>query len=306
MNGLRVGLIGVLVDHFGVAQAEGLLHEFEGWAVFMLSFVLLPLECRLLLLISGDKRSLAQALSLTVAPGGRRLMARGPVVSGKYRMGGPAIAVLALLMLAAYPALALPERAELRPDRADFSRFPLSLPAWVGQRQRLENVYLEALQLDDYLLMNFVPIAPVSATQAATPVNLYVAYYASQRTGHSVHSPSSCLPGGGWRLQQVGPVEVPGVAINGAPLRVNRAVIQQGDQRELVYYWFMERGRALTSEYLVKWYLAADAVTKQRSDGALVRLITPLPEGADTAPFDAQLARFAAAAVPQLGRYLPN
>jgi exosortase D (VPLPA-CTERM-specific) len=301
MNGLRVGIIGVLVDHFGAAQAEGFLHDFEGWMVFMLSFILLPLECKLLMRIAGDRRPLAQALSLTTsAPAAR------PAATRLFRLGGPAIAVLALLLLSAYPALALPQRTEIRPDRRDFSRFPLSIQGWTGYRQQLEGVYLDALQLDDYLLMNFAPAAQTSGSGLEAPINLYVAYYASQRTGHSVHSPSSCLPGGGWRLQQAGPVEVSGVTVNGAPLRVNRAIIQQDAERQLVYYWFMERGRALTSEYIVKWYLAADAVTRHRSDGALVRLIMPLPDGADPARADAQMGRFAAAVVPELRTYLPN
>jgi EpsI family protein len=138
------------------------------------------------------------------------------------------------------------------------------------------------------------------------PVNLYVAYYASQRTGQAVHSPSSCLPGGGWRIEQFDQREVPGVQLRTGPLRVNRAVIRQGLQRMMVYYWFQERGRDITSEYLVKWYLLVDALTQQRTDGALVRLITPMREGEDLADGDARLQQFSVAAVPELRGYLPD
>jgi EpsI family protein len=137
-------------------------------------------------------------------------------------------------------------------------------------------------------------------------VNLYVAYYASQRTGQSAHSPRSCLPGGGWRILDFGPHEVTGVRGNGAPLRVNRAIVQQGAERQLVYYWFQERGRDITSEYLVKWYLLEDAVTRNRTDGALVRLTTPLRVNEPAAMADARLARFAGLALPALESYLPD
>jgi EpsI family protein len=90
------------------------------------------------------------------------------------------------------------------------------------------------------------------------------------------------------------------------PLRVNRVLIQQGDDRQLVYYWFQERSRDITSEYAVKWYLLVDALLRNRTDGALVRLVTAAPAGSDLAAADARLARFAATLRPVLGPYLPD
>jgi len=137
-------------------------------------------------------------------------------------------------------------------------------------------------------------------------VNLYIAYYASQRTGQSAHSPRSCLPGGGWRILDFGQREVAGVVRDGVPLRVNRAVVQQGSSRELVYYWFEERGRNITNEYLVKWYLLEDALLRNRTDGALVRLITPVAENERVAVADARLAQFSATVLPVLQSYVPE
>lgn len=314
MNGLRIGFIGILVDNYGIAQAEGPLHEFEGWAVFMLSIAVLLVECRLLLRLCGDRRPLRQALGLG-AP-------RGRVIVGPGRTGGtlskllPAAAAAVVLMLAIYPAQALPQRAELKPARLDFSFFPMRIGSWEGRRQTLEQVYLDQLQLDDYVLANFVPEPGTAAAVGVgaspnagvqpPPINLYVAYYASQRTGRSIHSPSSCLPGGGWRIQQFGQRTLPGVRLGTGPLRVNRAVIEQGVQRMVVYYWFQERGRDLTSEYAAKWYLLTDALTRDRTDGALVRFVAPLRDGEDAAAADARLERFSAAVVPLLHPYLPD
>jgi exosortase D (VPLPA-CTERM-specific) len=302
MNSFRIGVIGILVDRFGIAQAEGFLHLFEGWVVFMACFLLLFAECKLLLLLSGDRRHLRELLAIELP----RIRAAGGVATPRV-LGAPALVALALLLAAVYPARALPQRVELRPAREDFSGFPLRLADWQGRRQTLEQIYLDTLQLDDYLLANyFEASAQGGAGAAPSMVNVYVAYYASQRTGQSAHSPRSCLPGGGWGISDFGQRDVPGVTEHGVPLRVNRAVIQHGANRQLVYYWFQERGRDITNEYLVKWHLVTDAILRNRTDGALVRLVTPLPPDEDIAAADARLAQFSAALRPVLGRYLPD
>jgi exosortase D (VPLPA-CTERM-specific) len=299
MNSVRIGIIGVLVDRFGSAQAEGFLHQFEGWVIFMTCFGLLLLECAVLLRISGDRRPLARVLGLDLVPG------FGSAAPPAFTLRAPAAGAALVLLLAVYPALALPQRTEFKPVRSEFSQFPLRLGDWVGRRDRMEPIYLDELKLDDYLLADFVPRdASAEAIHIDVPVNVYVAYYASQRTGQSVHSPRSCLPGGGWRIQELDQREVAEVPRRGAPLRVNRAVIQQGAERQLVYYWFQERGRDITNEYLVKWYLFADSLTRNRSDGALVRIITPLKDGDDVAIGDARLSRFSATMMPVLEKYV--
>jgi hypothetical protein len=159
--------------------------------------------------------------------------------------------------------------------------------------------YLDVLQLDDYLLSDYV-----GADSAV--VSLYMAYYKAQRTGQSVHSPKSCLPGGGWVMTEFGQHEVSGVAIAGQPLVVNRAIVELGNERQLVYYWFQQRGRVSTSEFAVKWYLLRDGLIRHRTDGALVRLTTPLPPGSTLADAEARLSAFALAIAPRLPEYIPN
>jgi EpsI family protein len=90
------------------------------------------------------------------------------------------------------------------------------------------------------------------------------------------------------------------------PLRINRALIQYGDQRQLVYYWFMQRGRVVTNEYFVKWYLLVDALFRHRTDGALVRLVAPIPSGSSEEQIDGELRGFAAAIAPGLSQYVPG
>jgi len=300
MNSLRVGVIGILVDRYGIAQAEGFLHWFEGWVVFMVCLLVLLGEAWGLLRLTGDRRSLRELLAPEPGP----LRPASQLAPGR-ALAAPAVAVLVLLLVAVVPAWALPQRTEVRPQRSDFTEFPLQIGSWHGRRGRLEAVYLDTLKLDDYVLADYFKQGG-DGEPVYMPVNLYVAYYASQRTNESAHSPRSCLPGGGWRILELDVREVSGVTNNGAPLRVNRALVQQGADRQLVYYWFQERGRDITNEYLVKWYLLEDALLRNRTDGALVRLITPLQPSEAPAAADVRLAQFSASVLTTLKSYLPN
>jgi exosortase D (VPLPA-CTERM-specific) len=304
MNSFRIGVIGVLVDRFGIAQAEGFLHYFEGWVIFMTCLLVLLGECWALMRLAGDRRPLRSLFALELP----QPRSAGRVVRSR-RLGKPVVVLLAMLLAAVLPARALPERVELRPARADFTNFPLQIGGWQGRRQALEALYIDWLKMDDYLLADFVRSAADGDTGgvvAGVPVNLYVAYYASQRTGQAVHSPRGCLPGGGWRVLDFSQHEVPGLPGYAAPLRVNRVIVQQGSERQLVYYWFQERGRDITNEWVVKWYLLQDALLRNRTDGALVRLITPLRLNEPQAAADARLERFTASVLPTLQNYLPN
>src|SRR5580658_7225986 len=291
MNSLRIGLIGVTVEHWGVKMAEGVLHDFEGWVVFMFSLIVLLLLAAVLVRIGEPHARLRDALMLDAG----RAPARTAVARPR-ELPLPFLAATALAALATVLNFAMPERAELRPARLSFAEFPLQLAAWQGERGALEPVYLDELKLDDYLLADY-------RGAAGMPVNVWIAYYDSQRKGQSTHSPRSCLPGGGWEFVSLGTQRLDTSA---GMLTVNRAVIEHGADRQLVYYWFQQRGRVLTNEYLVKWYILVDALTRNRTDGALVRLITPLAPGSSAAAADRDLTRFAGLLKSELRQYVPN
>jgi exosortase D (VPLPA-CTERM-specific) len=291
LNSLRIGLIGVTVEYWGPKMAEGVLHDFEGWVVFMISTVILLGLAALLVRIGNPKASLRTALMLDSGP------RPAPTAQNHVRsLPVPFLAATALTFIATGLALTQPERVELRPVRVAFAEFPLSVGAWQGQRSALDPVYLDALKLDDYLLADYRRVDD-------PPVNVWIAYYDSQRKGQSTHSPKTCLPGGGWEFASFGTRHLDTTAAN---LTVNRAVIAHGTQRELMYYWFQQRGRVVTSEYMVKWYIFWDALTRNRSDGALVRLIAPLPPDGSEAAADHDLTQFAGMLTRDLGRFVPN
>ena len=295
MNSFRVGTIGVMVEHWGVRMAEGFLHEFQGWAVFMASGALMVLEMMLLARIGAGRKTLARTLWAGVSgahaegSGCRRATdtgqsdcKRGGIDRGGGHHTEPARTCR--IRSAAHFICSVPEQLSA---------------AWTGRREALEAIYLDQLMLDDYYLGNFT-------RGTEPPINYYIAWYDSQRAGRSAHSPRSCLPGGGWQIKSFTQRALPGVRAGRDALRVNRALIQLGKQQQLVYYWFQQRGRVITNEYVVKWYLFWDALTRNRTDGALVRLVVAMPPGGTATAADRQLTEFAAAAATTLAPYIPD
>ena len=137
------------------------------------------------------------------------------------------------------------------------------------------------------------------------PVNLYVAYYASQRKGVSPHSPRVCIPGGGWLITEFDRIEID-VRGESDPMPINRAIIERERARQLVYYWFDQRGRKISNEYIMKWHLVKDAIFMNRTDGSLVRVTTPIFEGEDVEFAEKRLQTFINNIAPSLPDYLPN
>jgi exosortase D (VPLPA-CTERM-specific) len=294
MNSLRIAAIGLLVDRWGIGMAEGVLHQVQGWMVFMLSALVLVLETSLLARLGSKSRPWREVFGIDMPS------ARPAGIRREWRaLPKAALVASACLMFFALAILAIPRPSLQVPARESLAAFPLHISGWSGRREALEAVYVDALKFDDYLLADY-------SRPATDPVNFYVAWYDTQDAGTATHSPRACLPGGGWRITDMRQVNVGDVRIGGQTLRVNRAEIESGDQQQLVYYWFMQRGRVVTSEYLVKWYLLVDALTRHRTDGALVRLVIPIAPGRPFASADRELRDFAAAIALQLPRYVPG
>lgn len=294
MNSLRIGVIGVLVDNWGKSMAEGFLHDFEGWAVFMACTALLVAEMWLLAKVGNHKLHLREAFGLDFpapSPKDAQIQHR--------QLTKPFITTAVVVALAAVLSVAMPERIEIVPQRKDFSSFPLSIGEWQGKGDRMEQIYIDALKFDDYIIADF-------ANQRGGLVNFYVAYYGSQRKGESAHSPRTCIPGGGWEISAITQRVIDGAMVAGQALQVNRTVIQKGEERQLVYYWFQQRGRVIDNEYMVKWYLFWDALTRNRTDGSLVRLIATVKPGEDLAQADKVLSDFAQQVNPQLRAFIPE
>jgi exosortase D (VPLPA-CTERM-specific) len=291
-NASRIALIALLLERFGIDTTAGAAHEFEGFAVFALCLVLLFVEVRILLAIGRPAGRFVASDLLTFDPGElRRLMWR--------RMPRPAFMTAAILLLGTGLMACLPARIEQTPARLPFALFPMEFGAWRGVPQTLDNESLNALGLTDYLLADYQTDSP---GDSAT-LNFYVAYYASQRDGLHAHSPQLCIPGGGWSIIQQTIVALPWS--DGQSIDVNRVVVEKKGIKQVVYYWFEERGRHIAKEGTLKYFALRDALLDNRSDGALVRIVLT-PNADDIPALDSLAAQFAAAASGLVPTYVPG
>ncbi len=287
MNGFRIGLVGVTVDRWGSQMAEGVLHFFEGWIIFLGCAVLLAAEIYLLARISG--RGFFEAFYAPPVA-----VRASPEPKSTDRM--PLIACLLLMCATGLVGSSISNRLEIIPERNRFVAFPATLGEWQGHAFMLDPQVEHGLALDDYILSDY-------GKSDGKAVNLYVAYYASQRKGESPHSPLVCIPGDGWLITRF---EQKSYGNPGTEQPLNRAIIERNGTKQIVYYWYDERGRKIASEYWSKWYLLSDAITKNRSDGALVRLITTIFPGELERDADKRLQSFMQDLLPGLSDYLPT
>ncbi len=183
-----------------------------------------------------------------------------------------------------------------------FEQFPLNLAeAWEGRELGMDQEVLDILKLTDFMMRVYVPVVAQGGEEAELaetdvnksqlknegahlPVWLYVGFYQSQRTGATYHSPKNCLPGAGWQFMESDfiPLTMP----DQTTITVNKVLIQKGLEKQVILYWYHDRGRVIASEYWAKGYLVWDAMTKNRSDGSLVRISIPVRDGTVEEAFD--------------------
>jgi len=202
--------------------------------------------------------------------------------------------VVAALMVAAGGFLRTLAAADLVPNASMVEALPFQIGAWRGRDLGRFDPDTEAiLQADSYVMRRY--------ERNGVPVDLFVAYYATQRSGHTIHSPLNCLPGTGWEW-----VDTRRQPISLGPERevvINANVARKNGQRDLVYYWYQSHGRAVASEYRNRLLLVQDSLTLHRSDGALVRVTAPVVADNTSA---AEVTAFIRALYPILTRYLPE
>jgi EpsI family protein len=157
---------------------------------------------------------------------------------------------------------------EAKIARQPLSAFPRQIGSWrqQGQDIRFDSETEKVLRADDYVSRSFEANGVIAS--------LYVGYYLTQRTGATYHSPLNCLPGSGWVMSDGGKIMV--APTSGPSFEANRYLIQNGNQKALMIYWYQGRGSAVASEYWAKVYTVLDSVRRRRSDGALVRVMVPV------------------------------
>ncbi len=295
MNALRIGVIGILVNSYGIGMAEGFLHLFEGWVIFGACVAILFVTAIALQRLTPSPLSLSETIDLDFDGFGPQ----GARVLGITASRGLAVATgLTAVITAAFLLTPAPDRVE--PARDPFLLFPRNIDDWSGSFIPLEAETAAVLGASDYLNAHY------ASPNEETVVSFFSAYYDKQTEGSGIHSPEVCLPVGGWEVFSIEqhPVSMPGTVYG--DFMVNRAIIEKGMSRQLVYYWFEQRGMRITNDYAAKVSVVWDSLTKGRTDGALVRFVTPIQSGETVEAADQRMQRFMADLLPDLPRFVPE
>ena len=293
MNSFRIAVTCWLVENHGEQHTEGALHFFEGWVVFVMCIGPL-LDLIYIFTLMRGQRGLMTFIGFEEVPPRRptgtwsqaAFVRNGAILTG-------------LLLFAGFMVHVVGNRAMIVPDRLDFATFTFEFDDLSAREQALSSNMEIALGADDYLIADFVP-----RDDARTPpVNFYAAYLDKLRGDSTWHSPSQCLPGGGWEIatHTIEEVEHP----NGSTYAHNRMLIQQDDNRMLVYYWYDQRGRQVADEFIMKYWVLVDSIKRQRSDGAMVRLMTYVGPNESVEEAEARLDGMRRRVLTVLPAYVP-
>jgi len=209
--------------------------------------------------------------------------------------------LLLVVILLSGTALFLQGRAgkEVIAPRQLLAQFPQEVGSWTGRDVPIPQDALEVLGPGDFLLRVYR-----NQSQPEPYVDLFIAYFPSQRAGDTIHSPKHCLPGAGWLPLETNRISVSLAGKGNVPM--NRYVIGKGEDRQLVLYWYYAHARAVASEYSAKFYLVADSIRMNRSDGAMIRLTTPLVRGESSDQAQQRLLSFANEVSPQIDHFIPR
>jgi EpsI family protein len=180
-----------------------------------------------------------------------------------------------ILLLATAAANHSFSRPEAEIARKPLKDFPSKIGDWqmIGE-QTIDEKAMEVLLVDDYLMRSY-------RNGKGEIVHLYVGYFRSQKEGKQVHSPRQCLPGAGWSIVERSELLLASGTGNPGGQRINSFLMGKGSERDLFLWWYQGRGRIYANEYLNKLYLIWDGLTRNRTDGALVRINSQVKSSPD-------------------------
>jgi len=205
-----------------------------------------------------------------------------------------------VVTLLAGTALLLQARgnSDLIPASEPLAQVPHTIDGMIGTDMPIDPEQLEILGAGDFLSRLYTQDGKAQA------VGLFIGYFPTQRTGATIHSPKNCLPGAGWYFESSEYVDLKDA--EGKPHRVGEYIIANGDVRQFVIYWYQAHGRSVANEYLAKMYMVTDAIRLNRTDGALVRVITMIDPRESTSSAKARAEAFTSQLAPILPRFIPN
>ena len=297
-NGFRIFGTGLLVQYWDPDKAEGFFHAFQGWLIFVVSLVLLFTFHGLINLIwkPGAEQKLDRSpQSQQQEPKSFPTQTTGATQTAN---GTLRFTIAALLILATAVGLQAHSQSEVFPPRQPLSSLPAQIDNWTGTDESIDQETLDILGKGEFLQRDFADIS-----EQQPDIDLFIAYYPSQKAGDTIHSVLHCIWGSGYVPERRELIEL---AFPSGTFPVNRVVITKGVDRQLVLYWFQAHGRAVASEYRLKYYLVADSIRLHRSDGALSRLMTPMYPGESADAAQARMMKLGSRLIPLLDNYIPR
>lgn len=295
MNSVRIAIAGVIVNHFGLSHLEGFSHFFEGWVIFISCVLILFALAWVMVKLRRDRIGLIEALDLDTDGLGTQAM--------RLRLVRPSRAMITAAVLVSVMAGAwhmTPKRDSVIIDRDPFLLFPARISDWsAGPQVSLDPVIERVLGANDYLISN------LQKPGVAEHVELFIAWYENQNRG-GVHSPEVCLPGAGWEIARLEQIEATPPEGFGKPFSLNRAVIQKGVRRQLVYYWYEQQGKRTASMFNAKLQLMLGKLTNGRNDSAIIRLTTAVRPGESLADAELRLKELMPGVMSKTARFVPG
>ena len=288
-NSLRIVGTGLLVQYWDPDKAEGFYHTFQGLLIFVVSLAMLFVLHNL---ASRFWPKSPEGPSQTTASPLSRSLNSAPLKSATLRFS-----IAAVLIVVTASLLQARSHNEIFPPREALNSLPSNLGSWTGTDIPIDQETLDILGPGEFLYRGYESVE-------SSPVSLFIAYFRSERAGEAPHSPSNCLPGAGWTPTQKAVIRIS--SPDGTSFPANRYVVSKRGERGLVIYWFQSHNREVASEYLSKYYLVADSIRMNRSDGAMIRLTTDMAKGESADAAQARVMRFASQILPLLGRYIPK
>lgn len=297
VNSFRITMTAVLHKYVSQEIAESFFHEFSALILFGISSSLIFMETKLFELLphTKTKKIVDETKEL------HKKKSHYEITSTIYKSKLTVLSLVISIFLGG--SFLLINNINFYGNtslKKPLEQFPLKIgDKWLGKRGTMEEIYLKSLDLSSYLYVTYY-------NSDRIPISLYIAYYENQKKGESIHSPATCLPGSGWSFEQKEKISLP---LNLQPVKmfkINRALMQKQEQKELVYYWFSQRGRILTNAYQLKIYNVLDSLRKQRTDGALVRLITPVHYFEKVEVAEARLQNFTNNILEILHEHIPD
>jgi exosortase D (VPLPA-CTERM-specific) len=288
-NILRIVGTGILARFFGIGVAQGFFHDFSGWAVFMVSLALFGLLSLVLKRLPGKPKVRSSQAQTRVH--------LGYDLKKRILVSGAAFTVCLVSPL----VVNVLGNVEPVPLKKSLDQFPVEIDGRIGKHSTMDESIWEKVGAQSYVLINY-------QKKGEPGINFYTAHYEYQRkAGDFIHSPKLCLPGEGWFIESNDTRYIERSASDEEfpVLRFNELIIERRGERRLVYFWYQGRNRNFTSEYMAKFYMVWDGVMHRRTDGALVRLVMPLPPEMPVEVGRRNLDRFAKNTSLELANYLP-